>query len=454
MTPVAVLGGGPAGLAAAWLLARRGIPVTLLEREGDVGGLAASFSVEGVRVDHGSHRLHPSTPSHILGELRRLLGDDLQTRARNGRILLEGRWLPFPLRPAGLVGGLPTGTLLRLTAGAVAAAVRPTRTGTFAEAISTGLGRPLGEAFYFPYARKIWGVDPERLAGEQARRRVSAGTPAALAARVLKRGAGGFLYPRGGFGRIPEALGEAAVAAGADLRLGAEVKGLRRVGDSWEVACRDGSALSASLMLSTLPVSLLARLVEEAPPEVGEAAAALRYRSMVLVYLAVGRPRYTPYDAHYFPGGDIPITRLSEPKNYREDAADPPDRTVLCAEIPCERGDMVWAADERQLEELVGRGLQAAGLPPAGPVAAVRRVPFAYPVYELGFEAHLELLERWGEGLRGLVTFGRQGLFAHDNTHHALAMACAVAECVGEEGFDRDRWRRHREGFRSHVVED
>ena len=83
-----VLGAGPAGLAAAWRAARRGLSVTVLEREAGVGGMAASFDVAGVRVDHGSHRLHPAISPPLLAALRGLLGADLQTRPRHGRLLV------------------------------------------------------------------------------------------------------------------------------------------------------------------------------------------------------------------------------------------------------------------------------------------------------------------------------------------------------------------------------
>ena len=65
---------------------------------------------------------------------------------------------------------------------------------------------------------------------------------------------------------------------------------------------------------------------------------------LVLVYLALPRAEWTPYDAHYFPEAGVRLSRLSEPKNYRDNPDDPQDVTVLCAEIPCSVGDDIWTA--------------------------------------------------------------------------------------------------------------
>jgi hypothetical protein len=57
-------------------------------------------------------------------------------------------------------------------------------------------------------------------------------------------------------------------------------------------------------------------------------------------------------------------------------------------------------------------------------------------------------------GLDGILSFGRQGLYAHDNTHHALFMARAAVDCLSDRGFDEDAWRQYRKVFETHVVED
>ena len=101
MSRLLVLGGGPAGLATAWLTARQGHDVELIERSPHLGGMAASFDVAGVRVDHGRHRLHRGTPPAVLSELQRRLGDDLQLRPRHGRLRFAGHWLELTLTVAG-----------------------------------------------------------------------------------------------------------------------------------------------------------------------------------------------------------------------------------------------------------------------------------------------------------------------------------------------------------------
>ena len=109
------------------------------------------------------------------------------------------------------------------------------------------------------------------------------------------------------------------------------------------------------------------------------------------------------------------------------------------------------------LGALVIRDLEHAGLGPVPPLRHVqtRRLPHAYPLYTKGYREQFDVLDRWIGGIDGLVTFGRQGLFAHDNTHHAMAMAFAACDCLRPDGsFDRELWAEHRLEFETHVVED
>jgi protoporphyrinogen oxidase len=314
---------------------------------------------------------------------------------------------------------------------------RRPRQDTFAEVVRAGLGPTMADAFYAPYVEKLWGVPPDQLSGELARRRVSADGPVAIAKRLVRARSVGatFLYPRRGFGQMSEALADAAVAAGAEIRLSSPVDDLDEV--------------DADLVFSTLPITALAAIA-------GGPTSSLTHRGMALVYLTLERRPYTPFDAHYFPEPDVVFSRLSEPANYRDSADDPPGRTVLCAEVPCTAGDPTWSTSDRDLGQLVADGLARVGLPIATPHRVhVERLARVYPLYRIGFERELAAVLEWARGLDRVVVFGRQGLFVPDNTHHALAMGAAAAAAVGEHGsFDRTSWTTSLASFGRHVVED
>src|SRR5690606_38534695 len=127
-------------------------------------------------------------------------------------------WVGFPLRASELSRQLPTPMLARIAAETAVASVRRPQDDSYAEVLRAGLGPTLYDILYGPHAEKLWGLPGERISGEQARRRVSAGTPWKVAARMIRKrpdaGRGKlFYYPRRGFGQIVEALAEAAVTA-------------------------------------------------------------------------------------------------------------------------------------------------------------------------------------------------------------------------------------------------
>lgn len=462
---IAILGGGPAGVGAAYKLQQTGrAHALLIEAQDVVGGTAGSFYAFGQHLDYGSHRLHHAVDPEILSDIQSLLRDDLRDRPRHGRIRLRGKWLHFPLKPVDLLLRLDRRFAIGTLTDMLSRKIRRLDEGdTFASVLAANLGSTICDHFYFPYARKIWGVDPSELSGMSARKRVSAGSFKRLIGRLLKPPGGGrFFYPRRGYGQISEAYADAARDLGADIRLNHRVVGLespRGDTDCWRIKLSSGEStdvVEADFVWSTLPTTVLPFLIDPPAPDlVRRAATAMQFRSMVLVYLQLDVDQFTTTDAHYFPETPISMTRLSEPKNYWG-SDQPKGYTVLCAELPCTMGDATWNMQDTELAALVTEDLARAGLPLERPPIGVlvRKIARAYPIYLTGYEKPMGTLEAWTSQVPRLLVYGRQGLFAHDNLHHALFMAYSAVDCLNGGSFDTSKWDSYRKIFATHVVED
>ncbi len=464
-----VLGAGPAGLALAMKWLQRPslkADVVVLEKADQVGGLAASFEHEGLIFDYGSHRLHPSTSAEILTELQKLLAGDLLDQPRYGRIRLFDRFVQFPLKPLELVGKLPPAFVAGfLRDSLVKSFARRGAPVSFADVLQNGLGKTFCESFYFPYAEKLWGLPPDQIAAVQAQRRVAANSFWKMAAKVLYKlpglkrpGAGRFFYPKKGFGQISRVLADEVQRLGGSLATRVQIDRIEQQTDeSWILYQQGGARLQADMLFSTIPLTVLTRLIHPvAPATVMQAVESLRFRAMVLHYVILETDQFTPFDAHYFPQKDLIFSRLSEPKNYRS-AVEPVGRTGLCLEIPCNPNDSVWNQTEDETTEQVLADLHKAGLPVHCRVITgfSKRLPFIYPIYDLAFADHLQTLEDHLSHFPRLIRLGRQGLFVHDNTHHTIEMAYKASQCLDDDGrWSGEKWQRHLESFAQNVVED
>ena len=247
---------------------------------------------------------------------------------------------------------------------------------TFMDVALARVGPTVARGFYAPYAAKVWGVPADELAAEVALRRVGTSTPGALLARVLRgRGAHGPHVPvspprlRRGQRSARRRRGRGRRPAGVRRR---GRPGDRRAARSGGTAGRCGSPAGTAVRCGPRPSSRRCRRPRCAhwwsrrrlQPCVRRPGRSRAGRWCSCTWWST-EARYTPYDAHYLPGPATPLTRLSEPKNYR-DGPDPPDRTVLCAELPAWVGDELWSTDDADLARLAPTPSSTSTCPPPG----------------------------------------------------------------------------------------
>ena len=441
---ILILGGGLSSVSAAYWLAKHGRRVTIVEREPEIGGLAKSRvhkSKHGdFTYDIGPHRFH-STDDRVNEETLRVLGDNVVHPNRLSRILLYNQFFDYPLKLSRALVQLPKPVMLVSLWDYFRQAVKNLfvegKDDNFEAWVVRRFGWKLYRIFFGVYTQKTWGVPCTQISSDWASQRIAQSSLWDAIKKSVFRPKGNirqlstsFHYPKhGGVGEIARSYAREAQKMGVTVRLATTVEAILvengRV-TGVRVADKEGKkeVIRCDRMLNTAAVNRIVKLVEPAAPkEVVAACDALKHRSMVFVYLILNRPQLTPDHWLYIPEDSLTVHRISEFKNFSPHSA-PKDKTLICAEITCRRGDEIWRASPEQLQAVAEKDLISVGLIQPGQVlgATLRKIPFAYPVYDLKYRGHLQPVMEYVGKLEGIHTTGRQGNFRYNNMDQSVEM--------------------------------
>ena len=456
--PFAVLGGGPAGLTAGYVLARSGRPVVVFEADGQVGGLARTVVRDDYRFDLGGHRFF--TKSGEVQELwEQVLGEELLVRDRLSRIFWRGRFIDYPLGLADVVRKVGPVELVRCaTSYALALARRLLRRRpreTFEDWVCDRFGRRLFELFFKSYTEKVWGVPTSEIRAEWAAQRIRTLSFSRVVRAALLNDGGEvrslieqFRYPRLGPGQMWEAMAAEIVGAGGQMRLGARVTAIE-IGDGRVAAVQAaGERVAVSQVISSLALRDVVAIADPPPPPaVRRAAAGLRYRDFLTVALVVRGEDLFPDNWIYIHEPGVRVGRIQNFRAWSEAMVPDPARTCVGMEYFCFEGDELWMASDVDLVAQATRELEAIGLAPAARVEAghVVRVPKAYPIYDADYERRVATIRAWLAGIENLQQVGRNGLHRYNNSDHSMLTAMRAVEnaCAGAE---HDLWAVNADG--------
>jgi protoporphyrinogen oxidase len=455
--PAIVVGAGPAGLTAAYVLASRGVRVTVLEKDRQVGGIARTVEYKGFRFDIGGHRFF--TKVRPVRELwRAMLGPDLLTRPRLSRIYYRGRFFDYPLRPLNALRGLGLVNAALVVLSYGWSQVRPIRPELSFEAwVSNRFGRRLYNIFFKTYTEKVWGLPCSEIGAQWAAQRIrglSLRTAVLdmLLRRIRPRRPGRiktlideFEYPRLGPGMMWEAFRTDIERKGATVRLGALTRRIaHRNGrvEAVEVATNGClETIPVAALVSTMPLrELVGALSPAAPTAVSEAAARLHYRDFLTVALIVDEPHVFPDNWIYVHDPGVKLGRIQNFKNWSPAMVPDARRTCLGLEYFCFEDDELWSLPDRELVAVARRELGAIGLVDPAKVidGTVVRMPKAYPVYDQGYEAALAVVRSYLDGFANLRVAGRNGMHKYNNQDHSMVTAMLAARhLLGKPG---DAW--------------
>ena len=426
-THVVVLGAGPAGLACAHELTANEAKVTVLERNGYVGGLCRTVHAEGYKFDLGGHRWFTKNED-LNNWFRRLMDGHLVMVERISRIYYGGKYYMYPvaigdvIKNAGLVTIAKAGFAFMWAAVRYSVFNRPIK--NMQDAYTAQFGSTLYEMFFRHYTEKVWGKPCEELSADWVSQRSKGLSIWSVAREALsnrkteiKSLIEEFMYPRDGYMRIPERMAEEVERGGNRVLLGTAVKGIVVHGPkNIEVvyASSDGEqSIRATDVVSTIPLSLLAQMITpKASEAVFAAARNLTFRDLITVNLRLRRKQVTKDTWLYVQDANILFGRLHEPKNWSRAMVPDDDHTSLVLECFCTIGDAIWSlSDDDVARRCVTDLTDKLGFIKPDEVEGwtVIRTRFAYPVYDLEYSSKLAKIKEFVDQFEGLHIVGRGG---------------------------------------------
>lgn len=451
---VAVIGAGPAGMTAALQLCRGGAQVSVYEASDSVGGMARTISLWGQRVDLGPHRFF-STNRRVNEFWLDLVGDDYAMIDRLTRIYYQGQLIDYPLKPLNALSKIGFPAAAACLGSYLKEQLWPSyskeHANSFEAWVVSRFGRRLFDTFFKSYSEKLWGIPCGELSADFARQRIKQFSLREALMSALSRKHGQrhetlldrFAYPSAGTGSVYERMAELFQQHGGELCLGSPISRVLHSGfEITGVELQAGQKERFDHVVSTMPISSLAKGLKEVPPEVESALQELRFRNTIIVYLKVESDSLFDDQWLYIHDPELRIGRVTNFRNWVPQLYGEETSSILALELWCNSEDPEWEEADAKLVELARAELQATGLLNGSTVSDghVVRLPRCYPVYAQGYREVLDVLVGYLKKFSGLTPIGRYGAFKYVNQDSSIHMGLLAAEKILSCG-DHDLWK-------------
>ena len=453
-TTVAIIGAGPAGLTAAYLLSKNEVDVVVLEADPVyVGGISRTATYKGFHFDIGGHRFF--SKSKAVEDLwTELLPNDMLNRPRSSRIFYGGKFFTYPLKPFEALIKLGILQSILCVFSWLKARLFPVRNPrNFEDWVSNQFGRRLFRIFFKSYTEKVWGMSCKEISADWAAQRIkglSLGSAIKNALRpqryngdrskVIKTLINSFRYPRRGPGMMWEACAEKVKTSGGQIDMGCKVIGCSydEATSTWTVRFEDRQGnvqtLDTDHVISSAPMRALVRgLSPQVSQRTLRAADSLKYRDFLTVMLILKERNRFDDNWIYIHDPSVKVGRVQNFRSWSPEMVPDADKACYGLEYFCFEGDGLWESRDEDLIELGKRELIQIGLAEEGDVVdgTIVRQKKAYPVYNDDYAMHVATIRQELEDrYPNLHLVGRNGMHKYNNQDHAMMTAMLCVENI------------------------
>ena len=451
---IVVIGAGPAGLTAAYLLAKLGYQVTVLEGTDEIGGISKTAQYKGYRFDIGGHRFFTKiTPVQALWE--ELLADEFIDVPRLSRIHYRGKYFHYPLKAMNALTGLGLVNAVRIVMSYIDAQLNPSPVEeTLDQWVTNRFGRRLYEIFFKTYTEKVWGIPctevraewaAQRIQGLSLARAILSATSLNKRSTDIKSLINSFKYPRLGPGQMWETCAERVRELGGTVHMNHLATRIELTdGRATAIVAQTAEGerrFEGEHFITTTDIRSLVRALGDEMPEAARAAGeGLAYRDFLTVALILERQNLFPDNWIYVHTPGVKVGRVQNFNNWSAAMVPNPAHTCLGLEYFCFEGDGLWTSSNEELVALGSREIEELGMAKASDVVdgTVVRMPKAYPTYDGQYRAHLDTIRASIDRIPNLHTVGRNGMHKYNNADHSMYTAMLTLENM--RGASHDVW--------------
>ena len=436
---ICIIGAGPAGLTAAYKLAKGGQTVYVYESSSEVGGMSKTFKLWGQLVDLGPHRFFSNDP-RVNKVWLEIVKKNYSMVNRITRIYFNNKFFHYPLKPFNALINLGFWTSALCVLSYLKYKIFPLKkNNNFENWVINRFGRKLYEIFFKSYSEKLWGIQCTELDSDFASQRIKKLSlyEALKNAFVPKKNQHKtlvdlFAYPYLGTGYVYNNLKKKIIKHGGKIFLNKKIYSVQIKKNAFEIQFNTGNTKKFDHIISTMPLTNLVENLKKIPNKIKKNIKKLYFRNTILVYLKINKKKIFPDQWIYLHSNELEVGRITNFSNWNSKINKKSKYEILCMEFWCYDEDLKWRENKSHIASLAMKEICKTGLVEMKDIidSRVIKISKCYPVYYKNYKKDLLPIIKHLKKIKNLDIIGRYGSYKYNNQDHSILMGVLAAENI------------------------